>query len=220
MKSTKQQINKPIFISGIGTGIGKTVVSAIITKALNGLYWKPVQAGTDTETDSEWVKRMLKNEQQALPEFYLLKMAASPHIAMRKENMAIQLDEIVEQYKFYAKTTNKPIIIEGAGGLYAPLNQAYFSIDLAKKLNARLILVSQNYLGSINHSLMSARVCKEKKLDVIGWVFNNKYLHYEEEIADWSGYPIIGKIPFSQKITTTFIRTQAAGLKEKLDKLL
>ncbi len=220
MKKSNTPGRRPIFISGIGTGIGKTLIAAIITSALEGAYWKPVQAGTETETDSAWIKRMLKNTCPVLPELYLLKMAASPHIAMQKEHITISLEAIQQQFATYDTLYKTPIIIEGAGGLYAPLNQKQFSIDLAKKMNARVILVSSNYLGSINHSLMTARVCKEKRLDVIGWVFNNNYLHYEAEIAQWSGYPVIAKIPFTKKITPAFIQKQAVGIREKLINLL
>lgn len=213
-----QKINsiKPVFISGIGTGIGKTVVAAIVTEALNGIYWKPVQAGTSEESDSEWVQKILNNSSRVAKETYKLKMPASPHLAARKENLEISLDKIEAAYKNISKTNNCPIIIEGAGGLLAPLNDTEFSIDLAKKLKATMILVSCNYLGSINHSLMTAQICLAKKIPVAGWIFNKHYLHYEDEIAAWSGFDIIAKVPERKNITNKFIRAQANALREKL----
>ncbi len=178
----------PIFISGIGTGIGKTVVAAIVTEALNGIYWKPVQAGTSEETDSEWVKKILANETKIATELYKLKMPASPHIAAHEEQLEISLEKIVDACQSISTTVNRPVIVEGAGGLLAPLNHHEFSIDLAKQLNATMILVSCNYLGSINHSLMTAEICKAKNIPVAGWIFNKQYLHYEEEIAAWSNH--------------------------------
>ncbi len=71
---------------------------------------------------------------------------------------------------------NRPLVIEGAGGLMVPLNETEFVIDLMKQLDAKLILVSRNYLGSINHSLMTAEICRSHGLDVAGWVFNDQYL--------------------------------------------
>ena len=143
-------------------------------------------------------------------------MPASPHLAARKENLEISLDKIEAAYKNISKTNNCPIIIEGAGGLLAPLNDTEFSIDLAKKLKATMILVSCNYLGSINHSLMTAQICLAKKIPVAGWIFNKHYLHYEDEIASWSGFDIIAKIPERKNITNKFIRAQANALREKL----
>ncbi|MEO8117327.1 MAG: dethiobiotin synthase [Bacteroidota bacterium] len=207
---------KPVYISGIGTGIGKTVVAAIVTEALNGIYWKPVQAGSSEETDSEWVQKVLCNPSRIAKETYKLKMPASPHLAARKENLEISLHKIAAAYKEISKINNCPVIIEGAGGLLAPLNENEFSIDLAKKLKATIILVSCNYLGSINHSLMTAQICAAKKIPVAGWIFNKQYLHYEDEIAGWSGFDIIAKIPERKNITNKFIREQANALREKL----
>ena len=90
-----------------------------------------------------------------------------------------------------------------------PLNEKEFVLDLIKKLNAKVILVSRNYLGSINHSLLTAQVCKANNIEVLGWVFNDQYLDYEEEISKWSGYPVIGSIPFTNNVNKAFINEQA-----------
>ena len=111
-------------------------------------------------------------------------------------------------------------ILEGAGGLLVPLNEKEFVIDLIKKLNAKVILVSRNYLGSINHSLLTAAVCKRENIDVVGWVFNDQYLSYEDEIVNWSGYPKICSIPYSEKVDKIFISQQAQIIKPKLLELL
>jgi dethiobiotin synthetase len=185
---------KPIFISGIGTGIGKTLVAAIITEALKADYWKPVQAGFDPGTDSEVVASLLSNPVTIIhPETYLLRLAASPHIAAQKENRHIQLKKIANALK--KMDGNRPLVIEGAGGLMVPLNEQEFVIDLVKLLNAKLVLVSRNYLGSINHSLMTAELCHKYGLNVAGWVFNDHYLNYEYDIAHWSGYPVLFSVP-------------------------
>lgn len=207
---------KPVFISGIGTGIGKTVIASIVTEALGGIYWKPVQAGTSEETDSEWVKKILKDETRVTTELYKLKMPASPHLAAREEGLEISLEKIVEAFQYISNTHDCPVIVEGAGGILAPLNNHEFSIDLAKKLNATMILVSCNYLGSISHSLMTAHICSAKKVPVAGWIFNKEFLHYEDEIAAWSGFEIIAKIPECTNINNDFIKTQANSLREKL----
>ena len=211
---------QPIFITGIGTDVGKTVVSAIITEALEADYWKPVQAGYDDGTDSEWVNKMLSNDTSTIyPEAYKLKTPASPHIAARKESIQIDLDYIRRCYD-QRPTTNGQLIIEGAGGLMVPLNEKEFVIDLIKRLDAKVILVSRNYLGSINHSLLTAEVCKQHKLNVIGWIFNDNYLHYEEEIVKWSGYPKIGSVDYVLEVDKAFIKNNAAILRNRLIELL
>lgn len=201
---------QPLFITGIGTGIGKTVVSAIVAEGLQADYWKPVQAGYEEGTDSEWVRTMISDQLTIHPEVYKLKLPASPHIAAREEGIRIDLEVIEEQ--FIRLSSDKPIVIEGAGGLLVPLNEEEFVIDLIKRLNAKVILVSRNYLGSINHSLLTAEVCKREHIEVIGWVFNDQYLHYEEEISKWSGYKILGRIPFADSVNKDFIKNTALAV--------
>jgi dethiobiotin synthetase len=191
---------KPLFISGIGTGIGKTVVAAILTEALKADYWKPVQAGMDGVTDSKLVASLLSNQQSRIhPETYVFQLAASPHIAARQENRRIESGRIVDD--FYKMDKNRPLVIEGAGGLMVPLNENEFVIDLVKQLDARLVLVSRNYLGSINHSLMTAAICRSRGLDVTGWIFNDQYLDYENEITAWSGYPRLFSLPRMETVS-------------------
>ncbi|TKK71809.1 dethiobiotin synthase [Ilyomonas limi] len=214
---------KPIFITGIGTGVGKTVAAAIITEALQANYWKPVQAGFDDGTDTLTVKELISNTQTVIfPEVYKLQLPASPHIAAREENITIDIAAIYQSYSQLAThhSHHSPLIIEGAGGLLVPLNESEFIIDLIKKLDARVILVSRNYLGSINHSLLTAAVCKANNLDVAGWLFNDQYLHYESEIEKWSGYKKIGAIPAATIINKALVREQAMLIKDQLKALL
>jgi dethiobiotin synthetase len=206
-----------IFVTGIGTGIGKTFVSAILAKALEADYWKPVQAGFAEGTDSEWVASMLTNTGSVVhPEVYRLAKPASPHIAAREEGITIDIKKICSQIP----ANNRNLLIEGAGGLLVPLNNSAFVADLIKELGAKVILVSRNYLGSINHSLLTARVCREMQLPVIGWIFNDQYLDYEEEIVHWSNFPRIASIPYSENINGTFINSQAAAIRKQLKELL
>lgn len=206
-----------IFVTGIGTGVGKTVVSAILTRALKADYWKPIQAGFEEGTDSEWVQNVLSGTGSVMhPEAYKLQLPASPHIAARQEGLTISIQKICASIP----NINRNLIIEGAGGLLVPLNETEFVADLIKALDARVVLVSRNYLGSINHSLLTARVCKEMGLPVIGWVFNDQYLDYEEEIVQWSNIPKIATVPFSETTDGAFINSQAIAMKQRLKALL
>jgi dethiobiotin synthetase len=215
---------QPIFITGIGTGVGKTLVSAIVTEALQADYWKPVQAGFDDGTDSEWIKNVLSDLSCIVhPELYTLKMAASPHIAAREENIHISIKAIktnLEEIMQAPDHRPAALVVEGAGGLLVPLNEKEFVADLIKHLQAKVILVSRNYLGSINHSLLTAEVCRYYKLDVLGWIFNDQYLAYEDEIMHWSGFPKIGTIPFTSNPGKKFIKDQALLIRDALKKIV
>jgi dethiobiotin synthetase len=201
---------RPVFITGIGTGVGKTLVSAIVAEALGAYYWKPVQAGFDEGTDAEWVAARI-GAGRVLPELYTLRMPASPHIAAREEGVVISLDRIAGELP-----SARPLVVEGAGGLFVPLNDREFMVDLALRLDATVILVSRNYLGSINHSLLTAEACKVRGVRVAGWVFNDQYGHYEAEVAGWSGWPVLGSVPFREGPDAEFVKAQAALLRPRL----
>ncbi len=208
---------KPIFITGTGTGVGKTLVAAIIAESLHADYWKPVQAGFANGTDSLWVKEMISNKKTVIhPEVYKLKLAASPHIAAREEQSKIVLKDIVNRLP---KTKNS-LIIEGAGGLMVPLNKKEFVVQLIKKLKARVIIVSKKELGSINHSLLTAAVLKKEKINVAGWIFTDDFMNYESEIEKWSGYPIIGSVRHLEEISKESIKDEAEKIGTQLAKFL
>ena len=208
---------KPIFITGTGTDVGKTLVAAIVTEAMQADYWKPVQSGFAEGTDSLWITAMISNKKTIIhPELYKFKMPTSPHLAAKAEHTKIILKDILHHLP---KTKNK-LIIEGAGGLMVPLNKKEFVLDLIKKLKAKVIIVSKNELGSINHSLLTAAVLKKEKIDVAGWIFNEEYLHYENEIEQWSGYPVIASVKHLDEITKETIKTEAEKMKERLLKFL
>lgn len=209
-----------IFITGTGTGIGKTVVSAILAEALQADYWKPVQAGYDDGTDSEWMTSILSNSRSKVyPEVYRLKLPASPHLAAKEEGRIISSEKIFSAYAQHL-VPGRRLVIEGAGGLLVPLNEHELVIDLIRKLNAKVILVSRNYLGSINHSLLTANLCRQKGIRVIGWIFNDQFMDYEDDIVQWSGYPKLASIGKLGDIDPSVISAEAAKIKEKLLQVL
>ncbi|ULQ57724.1 dethiobiotin synthase [Flavihumibacter rivuli] len=209
-------MQRPIFITGIGTGVGKTMAAAVLAEALEADYWKPVQAGEEDGTDRQWVGDRLSNSRSVIhPEAYKLKLPASPHIAAREEGISIRVEDIVSR----CPVTPNRLIIEGAGGLLVPINGKAFIADLILALNARVVLVSRNYLGSINHSLLTAEACKTRGIEVAGWIFNDQYMDYEKEIVNWTGIPSLGSIPFSQHPDKSFVQQQAAAIKPFLSQL-
>jgi len=182
---------QPIFITGIDTGIGKTLVSAILTEKLNADYWKPIQSGDLDSSDTLKVKSLISNKvTHFFPEAYALTQPFSPHKSAALDKVTIDLENIV-----LPKTDNQ-LIIEGAGGLMVPLNDNFLIIDLIKQLNARVILVSKHYLGSINHTLLSLHALKKYGIPVMGVVFNgNKDIYSKSYILEYSEVADLGQIP-------------------------
>jgi dethiobiotin synthetase len=155
------------FVTAIGTDSGKTFVSAILCEALKADYWKPIQAGKPF--DSDVVKNLISNNKSIIhKETYALQLAASPHAAARIQNIEIDLNKIV------MPLTSNHLIVEGAGGCYVPINDSEFVIDIARILRIRTILVSNYYLGSINHTLLTYDVLKKKNIELVGIIFNGE----------------------------------------------
>jgi dethiobiotin synthetase len=183
--------DKPIFITGIGTGIGKTIVSAAIVEKLKADYWKPVQSGDLDTSDTLTVKKLISNKTSVLyPETYRLSQPFSPHKSAAIDGIMIDLAKII-----MPKTKNK-LIIEGAGGLMVPLNNNFLIIDLIKQLNVEVILVSRNYLGSINHTLLSIYALQQQNIPIKGIIFNGlKDIYSKEFILNHTGIEILGHLP-------------------------
>ena len=196
------------FITAIGTDSGKTLVSAILCKALQADYWKPVQAGFPRDADT--VKSLVP-ECIIHPETYLLNTPASPHASAKIDGVEIDLE------KFSLPKTNNALIVEGAGGCLVPLNDKDFVIDIPQRLNLPIILVSNLYLGSINHTLLTINLLKQRNLTVAGIIFNGKSNPESERIIlKHSDYKTIWHIKEEQEITQTKISEYAEKLKSKL----
>jgi dethiobiotin synthetase len=202
-----------IFISGIGTGVGKTLVAAILAEALEADYWKPIQAGYDGGTDSEWVQSRVSNKKTFIhPEIYKFKLAASPHIAAREEKTIIDIQKICE----HIPRNICNLIIEGPGGLLVPINETEFVADLIRAMDVKVVLVSRNYLGSINHSLLTASVCSTKNIPIEGWIFNDHFMNYENEIVRWTGIPRMASVPYAENADQSFVARQATAIRKQL----
>ena len=178
-------------IAGIHTGIGKTVCSTIICQALGYDYWKPVQAGDLDHSDSIFVRDHVNNPLCKIhPERYRLLTAASPHYAAELENVEIRRED------FILPTTQNNIVVETAGGLMSPLAAGFLNIDLVAHLDLPVILVSNNYLGSINHTLLTCEVLKARNIEVAGIVFSGESVAASEKfILEHTGLPHLFSIP-------------------------
>lgn len=204
-----------IFITGIGTGVGKTIASACVAEALGAHYWKPIQAGLQDVTDSQIIRSLLSDKTHVNDELYRLRMPSSPHLAASREGITLQEEKIVQRAK-ELQQPDLPLVIEGAGGLMVPISKKVFMLDLIKALEAKVIVVAQNYLGSINHSLLTAMALKQAGIPVIGWIFSGDHHTNEDDIVEWSGYPRIARIPRVRKVTAEFVSMQAQLLQPAL----
>jgi dethiobiotin synthetase len=215
-------MNNSYFITGIGTGVGKTLVSAVLAEALGAHYWKPVQAGFADGTDSSTVKSLVVNKTvQFHKEAYKLKLPASPHIAARAEKITIEMVKLLQAYhQVKEKAGEQDLLVEGAGGLLVPLSEQLLVVDFIKLIQAKVILVSRNYLGSINHSLLTAAFCRSNEIPVAGWIFTDTYMDYEDEIVKWSGYPKITRIPLLTTVDQATIVAEARHKKAEILQVL
>jgi dethiobiotin synthetase len=192
---------RPLFVTGIGTGIGKTLISAVLVEKLKADYWKPVQSGDLDNSDTLTVQNLVSNTISVFhPEAYRLTQPYSPHKSAGIDGV------IIEPGKFFLPETSNTLIIEGAGGLMVPLNDQFLMIDLIKQLDAEVILVSQNYLGSINHTLLSIDALKHRRIPVIGIIFNGPEDSSSETfILNHSQLKKLGHIPQLEKVNHTII---------------
>jgi len=189
-------VNKTIFVTGIGTGIGKTLISAVLVEKLKADYWKPVQSGELNESDTMKVKSLISNKKSIFhPESYSLSQSYSPHKSAAIDGITIDPEKIK------LPDTGNTLIIEGAGGLMVPLNNNFLMIDLIRKLQAPVVLVSRNYLGSINHTLLSVNALKQYEIPVLGIIFNGvKDIYTKEFILNYTNVELLGHIPEFNKI--------------------
>jgi len=183
--------NRPLFVTGIGTGIGKTIVSAVLVEKLKADYWKPVQSGDLDNSDTITVKSLISNTKTTFfDEAYRLTQPFSPHKSAAIDGITIKPENII------LPETNNILVIEGAGGLMVPLNTDFLMLDLIRQLGAAAILVSQNYLGSINHTLLSAYALKKENIPVRGIIFNGvKDIYSKDFILENTGLELLGHIP-------------------------
>lgn len=190
------------FVTGIGTGIGKTLMSAVLTEKLNADYWKPIQSGDLDKSDSLTIRDLISNNKTVIhKESYRLNNPLSPHLSAKLDNIEIELNKIK------LPETDNNLIIEGAGGLMVPLNEKELIIDLIKQFDVEVILISQNYLGSINHTLMSVNMLKQYGIKIKGIIFNGEHnLESQRYILQYTNVDYLGFIPMLEIVSKETIK--------------
>ena len=196
---------KKFIVTGIGTDIGKTVVSSILAEALKATYWKPVQAGDLDNSDSIKIKKWCSESVQVLPEVFRLSQPLSPHSAAEIDNIKITANDLV------LPEVDGNFILEGAGGIMVPLNQeGLLFVDLIPMWNLPVILVSRHYLGSINHTLLTAEILQNRGIKIEGVIFvGDENKSTESIILSKTKLKLIARIPIAEEITSEFIKDQS-----------
>ena len=199
------------FITGIGTDVGKTIVSAIITEALEADYWKPIQAGELDNSDTHKVKNLVSNKKTVFhPNSFELQTPMSPHAAAEIDGVKITSAKIKRP-----KTSNN-LVVEGAGGLLVPISSKETIADLIKPSD-KIIVVSRHYLGSINHTLLTLEALKNRGLNIFGIIFNGeKNVSSESVILKMAEVPCLGRIDNEPYFDKNVVKEYADGFKNKL----
>lgn len=194
---------KQIFVTGISTGVGKTITSAIITEALEADYWKPVQAGNLNHTDTDRVKELISNKKTKFHKSsYELKSAMSPHAAAEIDGV------YVDRLEIHEPNTENYLVIEGSGGLLVPLNETDTILDIIMP-TYQVVVVSRHYLGSINHTLLTVIWLINKGYDVSLIFSGEKNPQTENIILHKTGVPLIGRIEEEENFDKAVIKKYA-----------
>lgn len=194
---------KEIIVAGIGTEVGKTVVSAILTERLNADYWKPIQAGDLDNSDTLKVQGWISNPETTFhPEAFKLNHPMSPHAAADLDDVEIHISN------FETPKTNNKLVVELAGGLLVPINHRHTNLDLIQHLNLPVILVVNYYLGSINHTLLSIKTLKDNNVNLLGILFNGSpNIASRDIILEMTGCTNLGEIPEMEHINKEEVKS-------------
>jgi dethiobiotin synthase len=190
-------MKQSLFVTGTDTDVGKTVLSALLCAALDGIYWKPIQTGASEGTDRQTVKRWANlPDERTIPERYLFEPPVSPHLAARQSGTTIELSQI--QLPPHPETT---LIVEGAGGVLVPVNETELMIDLMQQLNLPVIAAARSALGTINHTLLTVGALRGRGLDVKAVVMlGDKNEENERAVEHYGNVRVAGRVPRLESI--------------------
>ena len=190
-------MKESLFVTGTDTNVGKTLLSALLVAALDAIYWKPIQTGATEGTDRQTVIKLAEiPEAQTIPESYCFDPPVSPHLAAESSGVKIDLARIRVPVK-----VDKPVIVEGAGGILVPINDCESMLDLARHLGFPILIAARAALGTINHTLLTVRALRCAKMSVKGVVMiGSRNKDNERSVEHFGAAPVVGWIPWLDKI--------------------
>ncbi len=199
------------FVTGIGTEVGKTAVASVLVEALRADYWKPVQCGELEASDTHTIQGRVSFPVQCYPERYRLRALKSPHQAAAAEGVLIELSD------FELPKTDNALIVEGAGGVLVPLNDSNTMLDLMKQLQLPVIIVTRNYLGSLNHTFLTVEVLRQRGIPIAGLVFNGPFdAELEPFVSRKTELPILFRMDTHAMLTLDIVKSYADSLRGTL----
>ena len=205
-------------ICGTDTDIGKTLISSFFVKGLNSFYWKPIQSGIESQTDSQTVEKLAQlSKEKIIKEAYVFTKPLSPHWAAEIDQKTINFE------KLRLPKVQGSLIVETAGGLMVPITRNFLQIDQIKQWNLPVILVCKSSLGTLNHTLLSIEALKQRNIEILGLVVNGqKHLDNPKTLVDFSGIPLIAEFPYIKKMDSNNldILWKELEIKNKLISLL
>jgi dethiobiotin synthetase len=207
-------MEKGVFVTGSDTGVGKTVIAGAIAAAIKaqGLdvgVMKPVASGAKridgklVSEDAVYLKKIIgSTDNDDLVNPVRLEPSIAPTMAASKSGVPIDIDKI---WKAYEALTNKHdfVVVEGIGGLMVPIDDTLFVADLVSKMDLALVIVSSDYLGAINHTLLTVEYARSRNIRIKGIVINmlKNGDDFVREIEKYSSVPILGTIPFKEEVS-------------------
>lgn len=207
---------KPLIVTATDTGVGKTVVSAMLTLALDGIYWKPIQAGTAEGTDRQRVAALTGlSEERFRPERYCLREALSPHRAAELDGVEIRTEHLEPPADI---PSGRRLIVEGAGGVLVPINRQMLQAELFARWRAPAVLCARTSLGTINHTLLSLEALRRRAVDVLGIVFVGEPMpDSERTIVELGGAKSLGRLPILKRLDASALQTAFAESFDRRD---
>ena len=213
----KKEKDLKFIICGTDTDIGKTLISAFLVRGLDSFYWKPIQSGIGTETDSEFVYRLSKvNKKNILKEAYKFNEPVSPHWASEIDHNPIKRELLK------LPEINGNLVVETAGGLMVPLTRDFLQIDQIKIWDLPVIVVCRSSLGTLNHTLLSIEALHKRNIKILGLIINGeRHLDNPKTLKEFSNIPIIAEFPFLKNINENKLDNlwQKLKMNEKLDEI-
>ena len=199
------------FITAIGTEIGKTAVASVLVEAFRADYWKPIQCGNLDASDTQTIQTRASFPVKCHPERFRLQAPKSPHLAAAYEGISIQLTD------FTLPITDNALIVEGAGGVLVPLNESSFMLDLMEKLQLPVLIVTRNYLGSLNHTFLTVEILRRSGIPLAGLVFNGPFdEELEPFVARKTKLPILFRMDAHSLLTPAIVARYASSLRGSL----
>lgn len=196
-------MKQQFFIAGTDTSVGKTVASAVLTLALNAFYWKPIQTGIEDDPYEQDTVKALTGfpETRFIPSHYAFKAGLAIDQAANLESQSVELD------RFELPHVTDALVVEGAGGVFHPLNEFSLFFDLMKKLNLPVIIVCRGTLGTINHSLLTIDALQHRGIPIHGIIFSGDVNRASQaSIEKWGNVRTLFSIPPFSSLTSDVLK--------------